>query len=129
MDVPAQFRVIHLRRLPNLLLEISRRFAQLRKRGDLKLAVVFNSSTVQLAIPALLIDPALQLIRPMRAFGEDAAGDFKTVRVKLENRDASELVPVGIEELVVVDIGMLTENPLLVGTQVCLRRLALDLIA
>jgi hypothetical protein len=62
------------------------------------------------------------------AVGVNAAGDGEAGAIDLKDGDVAELVAVGIEELVVVDVVVLAENPFAVGTQVGLRRLALDLV-
>ena len=54
---------------------------------------------------------------------------WKVVGIELEDRDAAEVILVRIENLVVVNLVVLAENPLAVGLQVGLRRLALDLVA
>ncbi len=64
----------------------------------------------------------------MGAVGVDAARDGEGGTIELKDGDVAELVAIGIEELVVVDVVVLTENPLAVGAQVSLRRLAFDLI-
>src|SRR4029077_11162356 len=51
------------------------------------------------------------------------------VGVKLEDGYAAELIGVRIEELIVKDVVVLSENPFAVSLQVGLRRLAFDLIA
>ncbi len=65
----------------------------------------------------------------MGAVGGDAVRDLEGMGIELEHGDSAKNVAVGIEELVVVDIRMLAENPLAVGAKVGLRRLALDLVA
>src|SRR5450631_64241 len=65
----------------------------------------------------------------MRAIGGDAVRDLESVRIELENGDSAENVAVGIEELIVINVGVLAEDPLAVGAQVGLRGLALDAVA
>ena len=48
--------------------------------------------------------------------------------VELKHADVAELIAVGIEELVVVDVVVLAENPFAVGAEIGLRRLAFDLV-
>ena len=102
----------------------------LRKGGDVErvVAVVGDGGAVQCAVPALLVDPAIQIFGPVSAVGMDAASDGEAGAVELEDGDVAELVAIGIEELVVVDVVVLAENPFAVGSQVGLRRLALDLV-
>ena len=65
----------------------------------------------------------------MRAFGVDAPRELEGVGVELEDRNSAEVVGVGIEDLVVVNLVILSENPLAIGLQIGLCRLALDLVA
>ena len=51
------------------------------------------------------------------------------MRVKLKNGNVGELIAVGIEELVVINIRVLAENPFSVRSQIGLRRPAFDLVA
>ena len=76
----------------------------------------------------MLVDPAIQIFGPVGAVGVDAARDGEARGVELEDGDVAELVAIGIEELVVVDVVVLAENPFAIGAQVGLRRLALDLV-
>ena len=55
--------------------------------------------------------------------------DLEGVRIELEYGDAAENIAVGIEELIVINVGVLAEDPLAVGPQVGLRRFALDFVA
>src|SRR5580658_10829773 len=64
----------------------------------------------------------------MGAVGVDAAGDVEAGLIELKNCDIAELVAIGIEKLVVVDVVVLTENPFAVGAEVGLGRLAFDLV-
>ena len=61
--------------------------------------------------------------------GVDTARELEGVGVKLEDGDAAELVGVGIEDLVIKNVVVLSENPLAVSLQVGLRRFSLDLVA
>ena len=54
---------------------------------------------------------------------------WKRIRIELEDRDSAERVEIGIEEPVVVNLVALPENPLAIGLQIGLRRLAFDLVA
>ena len=65
----------------------------------------------------------------MRARGMDTAGELKRCGIELKDGDSAEAVGVRIEDLVVVNLVGLAKNPLAIGLQVGLRRLALDLVA
>src|SRR5580698_283099 len=65
----------------------------------------------------------------MCAVGGNAVRDLKSVRIKLEHGNATKDIPVGIEELIVIDVGMLPEDPFAVGTKIGLSRLAFDFVA
>ena len=56
-------------------------------------------------------------------------GQLKGRGIKLKHRQITELITVGIEELVVVDGGVLPENPFAAGIQIGLSGLTLDPIA
>ncbi len=87
-----------------------------------------DGRAVEGALPALFVDPAIQIVGPVGAVGMNAAGDGEAGAVELKDGDVAELVAIGIEELVVVDVVVLAENPFAVGAQVGLRRLAFDLV-
>ena len=70
-----------------------------------------------------------RLVVPVGVRGVDAARQLEGLGIELEDGDAAEAVGVGIEDLVVVNVVVLAENPLAIGLQVGLRRLALDLVA
>src|ERR1017187_2181873 len=65
----------------------------------------------------------------MGAGGEDTARELEGTGATLEDRDPAELVGVGIEDVVVENVVVLSEDPLAVSLQVGLRRFTLDLIA
>ncbi len=127
-NVATQFLIVHLGVLLHFLLEIGRCLRQFGEGSDVERVVVGDGGDVERAIPSLLVDPAIQIVGPVRALGVNAAGDCKRGAVELENGDIAELVAVGIEELVVVNVVVLAENPLAIGTQIGLRRLAFDLV-
>src|SRR5580700_40070 len=65
----------------------------------------------------------------MCAVGGDAVRNLKGVRIELEHGDAAKNIAVGIEELVVINIRVLPEDPFAVGTKIGLRRLTFDFVA
>ena len=129
-DIAAQFLIIHLSVLFHFLLEIRGRLADFGEGRDIEgvIAVGGDGGAVQRTVPALFIDPAVQVFGPVGAVGVDASRDGEGRAVEFKDRDVAELIAIGIEELVVVDVIVLAENPPAVGAQVGLRRLAFDLI-
>ena len=127
-DVAAQLFVIHLGILLHFLLEIRRRLGKIGEGGHVEHPVVGHGRDVERAFPALFVNPAIQIVGPVGAVGVDAARDGEAGGVELKDGDVAELVAIGIEELVVVDVVVLTENPFAVGAQVGLRRLAFNLV-
>src|SRR5208282_2225997 len=97
-------------------------------RGN-KFAIALDGGAVQAAFPSLLINPAAHGVRPVRAVGGDTARDLEGVRVELENRDPAENIAFGIEELIVINVGVLAEDPLAIGAKVGLRGFAFDFAA
>src|SRR5208282_1362288 len=110
-------------------LEVGGRFGQFGESGGIELAIALDSGAVQAALPSLLVNPPAHGVRPVCPVGGDAVRDLEGVRIELENGDTAENIAVGVEELIVVDIGVLAEDPLAVGTKVGLGGLALDLVA
>src|SRR5258708_33064586 len=68
------------------------------------------------------------MLGPACALRMNPARDGESRRVDMKDGDFGKLVAVRIEELVVVNVVILTEDPLSIGTQVGLRRLPLDLV-
>src|ERR1700733_2870150 len=58
----------------------------------------------------------------------NALGDGKAGGIDSKDGEIGELIAVGVEELVVVNVTMPAENPATVGTQIRLRRLTFDLV-
>src|SRR5208283_4005068 len=97
--------------------------------GGIELAVVLDGGAAQAALPSLLVNPPAHGVRPVRAIGGDAMGDLESVRIELKYGDAAEDIAVGVEELIVVNVRMLSKDPFTVGAKIGLRGLALDLVA
>ena len=127
-DVAAQFFVVHLGILFHFLLEIRGCFRQVTERGHVERAVVAHGRDPQGALPTLLVHPAIQIFGPVGAVRMNTARNCEVSRIDLKDGDIAELVAIGIEKLVVVDVVVLTENPFAVGTEIGLRRLAFDLV-
>ena len=123
-----QFLVVHLAVLLYFLFEIAGSLRKLGKRGDLELPVIPHGRTVQRTFPAALVFPAVKVVSPAGAVGMDAATHREVLLVQLEHADVAELIAVGIEELVVVDIVVLAENPLAVRAEIGLCGFAFDLV-
>src|ERR1017187_5978392 len=56
-------------------------------------------------------------------------GDLEGLGIELKDRDASKGVAVGIEELIVVNIGMLADDPFAIGAQIGLGWFAFNAVA
>src|SRR5579864_1153616 len=83
----------------------------------------------EIASPSGFKDPESLLTVPVCASSVNAAADFKSGGIQLENIQAAEQFTVGVEELVVVDLRVLTKDPLPARLVVRLCRAALDLVA
>ena len=129
VNVVTKFLVAHFRRLFDFLLEVGGRFRQFGISGYIELAVAFDGGAAQAALPSLLVNPPAHGLRPFRAVGGDAVGDLEGVGIELEHGDAAENIAVGIEELIVINVGVLTEDPLAIGAKIGLRGFALDAVA
>ena len=81
------------------------------------------------SLPALFVDPAAHRFRPVARSAEMRWVIWKSLRIELKDRYAAEGVAVGIEKLVVVNVGVLAEDPFAVGPKIGLGGLALDAIA
>ena len=129
MNVAAQFVVAHFRRLLDFLLEVGGRFRQFGISGYVELTVALDGRAAQAALPSLLVNPPAHGLRPPRAVGGDTVRNLESVRIELEYGDAAENIAVGIEELIVINVGMLAEDPLAIGAKIGLRGFALDPVA
>src|ERR1019366_394710 len=127
-DVALQLFIIHFRRLLDFFLEVAWVLVQFIEGCHIKGSILLDGRTRQSAYPPLREDPLVQTPFPMRLGGIDAAGELEGVRVEFEDGYSPELVGVGIEDLVVEDVVVLSENPLAVSLQVRLRWFALDLV-
>src|SRR5207248_8583849 len=92
-------------------------------------AIVRDGRAFDIAFPALGADPASQAVIPVRAVRVNPASHLKIAEIELKHLQVAELITVGIEELIVVNVGMLPEDPFAIGIQISLWRLALDFIA
>jgi len=75
-----------------------------------------------------VMEEVLKAMRFWLDLGVDALRNGEIGGIDLKDGEVGELIAVGIEELVIVDVVVLAENPAPVGTQVGLRRLAFDLV-
>ena len=85
------------------LFEIHRRLCQIGKGRDFEVAIVLDRCAAECPLPAALIDPVCQRFFPMCPGGINALGDLERVRVEYKGGNAAKLVPIGIEETVVVN--------------------------
>src|SRR6476660_617668 len=126
MDVAPQFFVVHFGRLFYFLLEVNRRLIDSRESGNVKSPVVLNGRTAKITLPALLTNPALQIVCPMRPLGLDPMDQLESRRIKLEHWQVAELIAFRIEKSVIVAARVLPENPLALRIEISLRRFTLD---
>src|SRR5580700_2249925 len=129
LNVISQLLVIHFGGLPHFFLEIAGIFTELGESRDVKGAVLLNGGSLERAHPAVLEDPLLDAWLPMRAVGVNSPGQLEGGGVELEDGNSAEAVHVGIEDLVIVNLVVLAEDPFAVGLQISLWGFALDLIA
>src|SRR5580704_14464940 len=129
MDIAPQLFIAHLRGLLDFLLEIRRRLADPGKGRHIEGAETLYSGAAQVADPPLRANPALQRVLPVGPLGMYTLCQSKGGRIELKHGQAAKLIALRIEQLVVVDIGMLPEDPLAVGVQISLRRFTFDQVA
>ena len=109
----AELPPVHLVILAHLAAEIAGRFGQFgqRRRGE-RLVAQHVAVGVEVAHPSAGQHPRAFARFPSGARRVDAAANLKCPWIELEDIQAAEELPVGIEELVVVDLRVLAEDPL-----------------
>jgi hypothetical protein len=125
VDVTAKVAPAHLEGLDDLAAEVGGRLGEFGESGNGEGCVADDAGSGKIADPAGFKDPGLFGVEPARAGGEDAAAHLEGGGIEFEDGEAAEKFFVGIEEIKIVNLGIVTENPAL-GTGVSLRRLALD---
>ena len=90
---------------------------------------ILDRRSPQTSLPTLRANPALQPLLPVRPLRVYAPRKLECGRIELEGRKIAKLIPVRIEKLIVINFVVLPENPLATRIQVCLRRLAFNLVA
>ena len=90
--------------------------------------IFFDACRGEIADPAGLESPGFFRVQPLGAVGENAALHLEADGIEFDDAEAAEEFLCGIENIVVVDLGIFPENPAL-RAGVGLRGLALDLVA
>src|SRR5690349_12595011 len=99
------------------------------KCSHVKGSIVLDRSTAEVTLPPLGTNPTLQTVLPMRPVGVDPFGQLESGRIELEHSQTAELIAIGIEELIVINVGMFSKDPFAVRIQIGLGRLTLDQVA
>src|SRR5215470_380803 len=128
MNVAPEVAPAHLESLNDFAIEIRRGFDELRERSHYKRRVPFDGTFgVEVTNPAGLQGPDLFSFQPLRAIGKDAALHLESDRIEFDDAEAAEEFLLGVEEVVVVDLGTFAKDPSL-RTRIGLCRLAFDLV-
>src|ERR1700676_1210018 len=90
--------------------------------------VAADSGALQSTLPTLFVDPTIHAIGPVRALGMDTLSHSEAGGIELKNGEIGELISIRVEELVIVNIVMLTKNPAAIRAEIGLGRLSFDLI-
>src|SRR6267143_1022451 len=126
IDITPQLPPAHLERLSNLPVEITGGLSELWQRSNWRKSLVPDNRAVRkISHPTPFESPHLLALRPPRARRKDAAPHLKRRRIDFQHREPAKKVLRGVEEIVIVDFIVFTEDPSLrVGVD--LRRAAFD---
>ena len=127
-DIAAEVAPTHLESLDDFAMEVGGRLGEFGKTLDLEGLVTGDNTFGEVADPAGFEDPGAFGIEPTSPRGEDTAFHLEGGGVELDDTETAEEFFVGIEELVIVDLEIFTENPAL-RAGVGLGRLAFNLVA
>ena len=97
--------------MPQFAREVRGRLIEFRKLHHLKLRVARDGCTLKIANPAGLQNPGVLLWFPGSARSVDAAAQRKILRVELKDAQAAEEDAVGVEELIVINLRVIAEDP------------------
>src|SRR5260370_12894158 len=126
MNLTPQLPPAHLERLPDLAVEITRRFRELRERGYRGQPLVADNRAIRkISHPTPFENPDLLRLRPSRPRCEDSAAHLKRHRINFQHRETPNEDLPGVKEVVIVDFRAVAEYPAL-WVSVRLRRLAFD---
>ena len=133
-NVCGQLVEAHLRRQQGFLLEILRLLADLRESAHVEGTIAADLGSIESSLPSMLEDPLVELRFPVGAGCEDSPRNGESVGIEFKDRDVSERILGGVEELVIKDASRLagllqSEDPFLSRMLKGLRRLALDDVA
>jgi len=128
VDVAAEIAPAHLKGLDDFAIEIRGRLNEFGESGDDKGRVVGDGGAGEIADPAGFEDPGFFVIEPAGAVGENAAANLKGSGIELDDAESAEELLGGIEQIVIVDLGISAEDPAL-RVSVGLRGFVFDLVA
>ena len=114
-NVTAQVAPAHLKRLNHFAIEVGRRLDEFGQRGDLERGVFFDGAAAEIADPAAFESPGFLRVQPLGAIGENAALHLEADGVEFDDAESAEEFLRRIEDIVVVDLGILPKNPALRG--------------
>src|SRR5579863_4687499 len=128
-NVTPEFASVHLVGLQYLAPEIIGRLRKLGERRGAEGNETRDPPIPEIADPTASENPDVLRGVPCGAGSEDAAPDLERRWIEFEHIQAAEKLAVEIEKFVVIDFGVLAENPLVSWLKVRLRRMSLDLVA
>jgi len=127
-DIVAEVAPTHLESLDDFAMEVGGGLGEFGKTLDLEGLVASDSTVGEVAHPAGFENPRVFGVEPTGARGEDTAFHLEGGGVELDDTETAEEFFVGIEEVVIVDLEIFTEDPAL-RAGVGLGRLAFNLVA
>ena len=126
-NVAAKVAPAHLERLNHFTIEIGGRLDEFGQRSYREGRVFFNGAAGEVADPAGFECPGFFGVEPLGAIGKDAALHLEGDGIEFDDAEAAEKFLRGLEDVVIVDLGIFAENPAL-RAGVGLRGLSLDLV-
>src|SRR5439155_27110613 len=128
LNVTPQFPPAHLESLFDFAVEVTGRLGELRQRSNRGQVLVADDRAIStIPYPAPCEDPNFLRLRPSRARCTAAPTHLKASRIEFKHRESAKEVLRGVEEIVVINLRALSENPAL-RMSVRLRRAAFDQI-
>src|SRR5438552_17646969 len=114
VNVTPQFPPAHLESLFDFAVEVTGRLGELRQRSNRGQVLVSDDRAIsKIPYPAPFEDPNSLRLRPTRARGKDSATHLKARRIKFKHRESAKEFLRGVEEIVVINLRALSENPAL----------------
>ena len=128
VDIPAEVAPAHLEGLNHFAIEIGGRLDEFGQRRNFKRRIFFDRAAGEVADPTGLERPGFFRVQPLRAVCENTALHLEADGIEFDHAEAAEEFLRGIEDVVVVDLGVVPENPAL-RASVGLGGPAFDLVA